>query len=112
MNEEITNLVKAKYGFGIVKTEPTFSYFPSVWEITTDQDQTIILKKLPDFYKGNIFSYQAVLALCEIINSEFSNLKTIIHIKDLQGEIVQERYPHLVRQFIQDSLSKICQKEF
>lgn len=90
INEEVIKSIKEKFGLEITESLPAHSYFTRVWEIVTDGGERLILKLLPDFYRGNIFSYRAVIAVCDLINEKISDFKTIRHIKDQKGEVVQE----------------------
>lgn len=90
IDQKILKQINEVFGLIIVDTISVNSYFTRVTEVVSNKGEHFILKILPDFYNDNIDSYQAVIAVCDIIENDILELQTIKHIKAKDEKIVHK----------------------
>lgn len=90
IDEKIIQIIDKNFGLKISEVISVPSYFTRVSELITDKGVCIILKVLPEFYENNIRSYDAVIAVCELINKEIPELQTLKHLRSQEGQVVYE----------------------
>lgn len=92
MNNQSDLLLKAvkdNYGFNVVKIQDIYSYFGGVSEITTDQNQTYILKLRRGLDEIDLTRHDAMIAFCDFVSANVSEFITQKTIRTKQGKTLQ-----------------------